>query len=231
MSERDPLLALQEENKRLISLLEAHGIAWRLPPAPTAVVSKLEASRLAADEKVALFRRLFRGREDVYALRWESKTSSKSGYSPACANEWRPGICEKPRIKCSDCNQRRLIPISDAVIYRHLSGECTVGVYPLLEDDTCYFIAVDFDESEWREDIRAFAQSCGELNVPGSIAIYRSGNGVHAWVFFASRVATLDAWALPSSAIRVRVFVNCNLRPMTAYSPIRTLCPRAVLVI
>ena len=58
-----------------------------------------------------------------------------------------------------------LIPLSDSVIFDHLAGEHTVGVYPLLEDDTCYFLAIDFDEAEWREDARAFVQSCSELGV------------------------------------------------------------------
>jgi hypothetical protein len=83
-----------------------------------------EASRLSTDEKVALFRRLFQGRTDVYPVRWQSK-AGKSGYSPACANEWRPGICEKPRIKCSDCGHRLLIPLSDQIIYDHLAGRNT----------------------------------------------------------------------------------------------------------
>ncbi len=75
---------------------------------------------------MALFRRLFRGRTDVYPTRWEGKTSGKSGYAPACANEWRTGVCDKPRIKCGDCSNRLLIPLSDAVIYDHLAGEWTV---------------------------------------------------------------------------------------------------------
>ena len=106
---------------------------------------------------MALFRRRFRGRTDVYPVRWESKTTGKSGYAPACANEWRAGVCEKPRIKCGDCRNRSLIPLSDAAIYAHLAGDHTIGVYPLLEDDGCYFLAIDFDEAEWREDVRAFA--------------------------------------------------------------------------
>ena len=100
-----------------------------------------------------MFRRLFRGRSDVYPTRWESKTSGKSGYSPACANEWRAGVCEKPSTKCSDCGHRSLIPLSDEIIYKHLSGEHTLGVYPLLTDDTTHFLAVDFDDADWREDI------------------------------------------------------------------------------
>jgi hypothetical protein len=87
---------------------------------------------LSTDEKVALFRRLFRGRTDVYPVRWESKSSGKAGCTPGCANEWRAGVCEKPRIQCGDCGQRLLTPPSDAVIYARLAGEHTVGVYPLL---------------------------------------------------------------------------------------------------
>ena len=193
------LKVLQAENARLVALLKFHGIEWRVPPQPVAVA--IREPRLSAAEKVALFRRLFRGRTDVYPIRWEGKTSGKSGYAPACANEWRAGVCEKPRIKCSDCSNRLLTPLSDAVIYDHLAGEHTVGVYPLLEDDTCYFLAVDFDEADWRDDARAFMRSCEELGVPAALEISRSGNGAHAWVFFASRVAARDARRLGTAII------------------------------
>ena len=142
---------MRTENARLISLLDAHDIAWREP----AQTVPQTASPLATDEKVALFGRLFRGRTDVYPVRWESK-AGKSGYSPACANEWRAGICEKPRIKCADCNHRQLIPLTDQTLYDHLAGRHTVGVYPLLADDNCHFLAVDFDESDWQADALAF---------------------------------------------------------------------------
>ena len=98
MANRDDLAALEAENIRLIALLEAHGIEWRLPPSAVHGVQETEPYRLSTAEKVALFRRLFRGRTDVYPIRWESKTTGKSGYTPACANEWRAGACEKPRI-------------------------------------------------------------------------------------------------------------------------------------
>jgi superfamily II DNA or RNA helicase len=201
MTDPSAVSTLQAENVRLIALLEAHGIEWRLPPPAVVVTRELDPSRLSTAEKVALFRRLFRGRTDVYPVRWEGKTSGKSGYAPACANEWRAGVCEKPRIKCGDCSNRLLIPLSDAVIYDHLAGEHTVGVYPLLEDDTCYFLAVDFDEADWRDDARAFIQSCEELGVPAALEISRSGNGAHAWVFFASRIAARDARRLGTAII------------------------------
>ena len=167
MPDHTDLAALKAENARLIALLEAHGIDWRRTPAPTLSIQELEPTRFSTHEKIALFRSLFRGRTDVYPVRWEDKTTGKSGYSPACANKWRAGICEKPRVKCSDCGNRLLIPLSDTVIYNHLSGGHTVGVYPLLEDDSCHFLAVDFDEAEWREDARAFMQSCPRVGRAG----------------------------------------------------------------
>jgi len=199
MADSDELSALRAENARLIALLESHGIEWRAPQQPSP--PPIEQSRLSTDEKVALFRRLFRGRTDVFPVRWESKTTGKAGYAPACANEWRADVCEKPRIKCGDCGHRLLIPLSDAVIYKHLAGDHTVGVYPLLEDDSCYFLAVDFDEAEWRDDARAFMQSCAELGVPAALEISRSGQGAHAWVFFVGRVSARDARRLGTAII------------------------------
>ena len=199
MADRDELSVLRAENARLIALLESHRIEWRAPSRP--LPPSAEKPRLSADEKVALFRRLFRGRTDVFPVRWESKTTGKSGYAPACANEWRAGVCEKPCIKCGDCGSRVLIPLSDAAIYKHLVGEHTVGVYPLLEDDSCYFLAVDFDEAEWRDDAGAFMQSCVELGVPAALEISRSGRGAHAWLFFANRVSARDARRLGTAII------------------------------
>jgi superfamily II DNA or RNA helicase len=192
---------LRSENARLISLLESHGIEWRLPPEPVATVPEPEPSKLSTDEKVSLFRRLFRGRTDIYPVRWENSTTGKSGYSPVCANDRRPGICEKPRIKCADCNHRQMKPLSDQVIYEHLAGKRTVGVYPLLTDDTCHFLAADFDEAEWREDAKAFFQSCLELGVPAALEISRSGNGAHAWIFFTGNVSARDARRLGTAII------------------------------
>ena len=201
MTDPSVVAALQAENERLIKLLEGHGIAWRSPQQNTHEAREAESPRLSTADKVALFRRLFRGRTDVYPVRWESKTSGKSGYAPACANEWRAGVCEKPRIKCADCSNRLLIPLSDAVIYDHLAGDHTAGVYPLLEDDSCCFLATDFDEADWREDARAYMRSCEELGVPVAMEISRSGQGAHAWVFFASRVPARDARRLGTAII------------------------------
>jgi hypothetical protein len=199
--EQDPLTALSDENARLIALLEQQGIDWRLPAETSPSAPDREPTRLSTADKIALFRRLFRGRTDVYPVRWESPRTGRSGYTPACANEWRPGVCEKPRIKCSECGQRRLIPLSDAVIHDHLTGKSTVGVYPLLDDDTCYFLAVDFDDDDWDKDVRAFARSCDELGVSVALEISRSGQGAHAWLFFADKVSARDARHLGTAII------------------------------
>lgn len=197
--EKDSELArLRAENARLIGMLEAYGINWR--PPSSAAGGELEAATLSTDQKVALFCRLFRGRTDVYPVRWESK-AGKSGYSPACANEWRPGVCEKPRIKCSDCGNRALVPLTDQTIYDHLAGRHTIGAYPLLADDSCHFLAVDFDDADWRDDVQAFARSCHELGVPVALEVSRSGSGAHAWIFFSSGVGARDARRLGTAII------------------------------
>jgi hypothetical protein len=203
MPETDRIVELQAENERLVALLEAHRIAWRAPPSTPqpSISEEIGPSNLSIAEKIALFRRLLRGRIDVYPIRWESKTSGKSGYAPACANEWQAGVCEKPRIKCSDCGNRLLMPLTDSIIYDHLAGKHTVGVYPLLPDDSCHFLAVDFDEAQWREDALAFVRSCQELGVPVALEISRSGHGAHAWVFFAAAVSARDARRLGTAII------------------------------
>jgi len=112
--------------------------------------------------KIELFRSLFRGRADVYPRRFESRKTGKAGYAPACANEWVRGVCEKPRIKCADCPNRRFLPVTDEVIRWHLSGrdhqgrDFVMGVYPLFQDETCFFLAVDFD----RESCVTFGARC-----------------------------------------------------------------------
>jgi superfamily II DNA or RNA helicase len=153
------------------------------------------------DEKIALFRSLFRGREDIYPRRFESLKTGKQGYQPVCQNEWVRGICEKPKIRCEDCGHREFLPVTDLVVRNHLQGfdpqdragrNFTIGVYPMLPDETCWFLAADFDKASWQEDVRAFLGTCSLFNVPASIERSRSGNGGHVWIFFAEPVpATL----------------------------------------
>lgn len=147
-----------------------------------------------AAAKIELFRTLFRGRAEVYPQRFESRKTGRSGYSPACGNEWVRGVCEKPRIKCSDCPHQRWLPVTDNVIRWHLSGvddhgrPFVMGVYPMLLDERCWFLAADFDGEDWAADALAYHETCGRLEVPAALERSRSGNGGHVWIFFAEAV-------------------------------------------
>ncbi len=201
---REDLRLLQEENLRLKALLKKHGITWQEVSSPPKEACEhfpeVQQVNLSIDQKVTLFRRLFRGRTDIYPTRWKS-AKGRAGYSPACDNEWKAGLCNKPKVKCADCDNRLFLPVTDQVIYDHLSGKHTVGVYPLLADDSCCFLAVDFDKSEWEEDSRAFMQSCIELEVPAALEISRSGQGAHVWVFFSHPVPAREARQLGAALI------------------------------
>src|SRR5215475_5673046 len=151
-----------------------------------------------AEAKIALFRSLFHGREDVYPRRFESRKTGRAGYSPVCGNEWVQGICEKPRIKCSECPHQRFLPVVDNVIRWHLQGhddhsrDFVMGVYPMLLDETCFFLAADFDKTTWQDDVAAFLETCRQMNLPAALERSRSGRGGHIWFFFNEAVpATL----------------------------------------
>jgi hypothetical protein len=148
----------------------------------------LKCSSLSIDEKIKLYRSLFRGRNDVYAARWESKTG-QTGYSPVCVNEWNRQFCNKPKVKCNECANRRLLHVTDQTIHDHLAGKKFIGIYPLLQDETCYFLAIDFDKAHWQEDILAFYKVCCSFSVPVLLERSQSGNGAHAWIFFAEAVS------------------------------------------
>jgi superfamily II DNA or RNA helicase/very-short-patch-repair endonuclease len=150
----------------------------------------LVCHRSSPEAKIALFCGLFRGRDDVYPRRFESRRTGKSGYAPACANEWVTGLCEKPKVKCGDCPHRRFLPVTAEVVRWHLSGRDTqgrdfvMGLYPMLLDETCCFLAADFDKAHWQDDASAFLDTCLRMDVPASVERSRSGNGAHVWLFF-----------------------------------------------
>lgn len=154
--------------------------------------------------KIALFRSLFRGREDVYPRRFESRTTGKTGYAPACGNEWVRGICEKPRVKCATCQHRQFLPVTDDTIRWHLSGQdsggtdFTAGVYPMLLDETCFLLAMDFDKTHWQQDTAAVLATCLRLSVPAALERSRSGNGGHVWIFFDEAIPVAIARRLGS---------------------------------
>ena len=143
----------------------------------------------------------------MYPRRFESRKTGKAGYAPACANEWVRGVCEKPRIKCAECPNRRFLPVTDDVIRWHLSGHdaegqpFVAGVYPLLQDETCFFLAVDFDKAGWREDAATFREACRHLNLPVAVERSRSGRGAHVWFFFEEAIPATLARRLGSHVL------------------------------
>lgn len=171
-------------------------------------------------DKIKLFRDLFKGREDVYPKRFESSKTGKSGYSPVCLHEWHPKLCHKPRVKCGDCQYQTYQPLSDAVIANHLMGmgnpakpheNFVIGVYPLLQDEHCWFLAVDFDKASWRQDVLAFSAACKAENIPYSIERSRSGKGAHVWLFFSAPVLAIEARKLGSYLLTVAMDQNPDL--------------------
>ena len=144
--------------------------------------------RSPAPEKISLFRSLFRGRDDVYPKRWENARTGRSGYAPVCANEWKPRLCGKPRIRCGTCPNQAFVAVTDQAIEAHLRGCQTLGVYPMSPDGTCRFLSADFDKVNWRTDAGAFLAACRSKRVPVALERSRSGHGGHVWIFFAGSV-------------------------------------------
>ena len=203
---RDRLAALHAERADLEARLAELGTDHASDHSPSLDAAPVTASSSPA-EKIALFRSLFRGREDVFPKRWTNARSGRSGYAPACANEWAPRICEKPRIKCRECPNRAFIPVSDEVIGRHLRGRdadgkhFTMGVYPLLADETCRLLAIDFDKHTWRRDAAVLLATCRARSVPAALERSRSGRGGHLWIFFTDPVPALWARRLGASLL------------------------------
>jgi hypothetical protein len=142
-----------------------------------------------SNAKIHLFMSLFKGRSDVYAKRWENKNKGISGYSPVCLNQWQAGVCKKPKISCSKCENKDYAALDEDAIENHLRGNIVAGVYPMLQDETCHFLAVDFDEADWQNDISVFRDICIELSIPFAVERSRSGNGGHVWFFFEAHVS------------------------------------------
>src|SRR5260370_21444374 len=225
---------LREENARLRRLLTAQGFSVPLlpphdpPPAKTVPTAPPENREERARKRIALFRNLFHGREDVYARRWE-RADGRSGYAPAALKDWNAINKSRPEDrKKVDQKTRRFFPLTDAVVEDHLLGKETIGVYPLLPDETCWFLAADFDKTTWEYDSLAFLETCRELNVPAALERSRSGKGGHIWIFLSVRCrrsprANSDACC---SREPWSVGIRSALIPMIAFFLTRTRCPR-----
>jgi superfamily II DNA or RNA helicase len=183
--------------ERLRALVEAHAVNSAAPETSGAADITM-ASPTAA--KINLFRSLFRERNDVFPRRWENPRTGKAGYAPACRNEWIRGVCGKPQGKCGECPNQAFVSVSEEVLRWHLqgrmpstSGDFTAGVYPMLPDETCWFLAADFDKKSWMRDVAAFRDTARARGVPVAIERSRSGDGAHAWIFFAEPLPAAEA--------------------------------------
>ena len=205
---------LRKENTELKSLLCAHGIEYK--PRPTNVIDSiyspisLPVIKLSLDERVALFMSLFKGRKDVFARRWFSKSTGKAGYQPVCVNEWRRGVCDKKTYKCAECPNRDFAPLTSQDVYRHLEGKdencCdVVGLYAIMPDNNCSFLCTDFDDKSckhgYKDDVLAFVGVCRDWQIPYAIERSRSGNGAHVWIFFEEPLPAFKARRLGNAIL------------------------------
>lgn len=189
---------LHKENEVLRSLLKIHGVEYETRMKedmnkPIYSLVSVPTITLSIDERIRLFQSLFKGREDVFARRWFSKTTGKSGYQPVCINEWKQGLCDKKKYRCVICPNRNFAPLTTQDMYRHLEGKdeycCdVVGLYAIMQDNNCAFLCADFDDKNckygYKEDVLAYVGVCREWLIPYAIERSRSGNGAHVWIFF-----------------------------------------------
>lgn len=196
-------MALERDLETLEERLISNGPTAERPSFADAIVTNNSPSI----EKIEFFHRLFAGRRDVFPVRWENRKAGRSGYSPACSNEWVKGLCGKPKVKCGECPHQAFIPLSEDIIERHLRGgdarmgDFVAGVYPLLQDDTCWFLAADFDKENWVNDTRALLDTCHAKGITAALERSRSGKGGHVWIFFSEPVPARSARQLGAALI------------------------------
>ena len=180
------------------------------------------------EEKIDLFLSLFGARRSVYPKLWINLKKGSKGYSPACSNEWVHGVCEKPRVKCSDCPNQNFPPLDHSAIHSHLIGRHTIGTYAIREDDSCIFLAADFDGDGWMQDIEAYRRAAEQMGISVAIERSRSGNGGHAWIFFARPVPAVLARRLGTLIVaRASSFhQGMKLSTYDRFFPNQDTCPK-----
>ena len=206
---------LERENARLKAILDKNGIEYASFESKTCETNHTEATAVSTcqftlQEKVALFQSLFQGREDVFARRWYSSSTQKSGYQPVCKREWNREFCDKRKYKCADCPNKQFAPLTYNDFFNHLAGKDVwgrdvIGLYPIRKDNTCCFLCTDFDDKScehgYKNDVLAFVNVCKTWNVPCYIERSRSGNGAHVWIFFDMPVTAFKARKLGNAIL------------------------------
>jgi len=227
--------ALKEENLALKARLglgepqesrSSHEVAQRdVPPSVPSFQLKDSAN---PTEKIRLFMSLFKGRDDLYAKRWENK-EGKSGYAPVCLHEWKPGLCGKPEVKCASCQHRAYVPLDEKVIEAHLRGNLVAGVYPLRQDEKSHFLAIDFDKDGWQQDVSALREVCTAFAVPVAIERSRSGHGAHPWFFFSDPLAAGLARKFGSALLTCAMNERHQIK-FKSYDRVKSCCGCAVVL-
>ena len=216
---------LEKENARLKAILDKNRIEYESFESKTCETNHLGATavstyQLTLHDKVALFQSLFQGREDVFARRWYSSTTQKSGYKPVCTREWNREFCDKRKYKCADCPNRQFAPLAYNDFFNHLAGKDAwgrdvIGLYPIRKDNTCSFLCTDFDDKScehgYKNDVLAFVNVCKTWNVPCYIERSRSGNGAHVWIFFETPVTAFKARKLGNAILTEAMSCDAHL--------------------
>ena len=206
------LLPALDQNEDMVLCSNASGQkyvctakCWQENPVHTKKTTLIHGGS-TAQEKIEFFLSLFKGRNDLYARRYHSPKTGKSGYTPVCRNEWDPGLCNKKKYKCPECPNREFLPLTTEAVRAHLIGRDSlcrdvVAIYPMLEENMTWLLAADFDEHNWQADVTTFCKCCRNAGLTPAVERSRSGNGAHVWFFFSQPVSAADARRLGSGLL------------------------------
>lgn len=184
--------SLKKENQKLKALLKENNILLEEHNEISEIIVN-DSNRPTAEaksnrSKISIFKALFVGKSDVIAKQYKYKNEDKIGYTPYCRNDWKYGVCPKKKGRsnglCKGCKAKSFVSYSDAIIKKHLKGEITLGIYPMLDGDKASFLVIDFDKKNWQKEVLVIAKLCSELEIPYAVERSRSGNGAHLWFFF-----------------------------------------------
>jgi superfamily II DNA or RNA helicase len=198
VEERFPseLETLRADNVRLRHLLKLSEEQARAADPDQATLTGAPESpvnmRSSPEDKVGFFRDLFRCRSDIYALRWENRRDGRSGWMPAIRGYWRKGMNRADAL---------YLPLTADIIGQHLRGEVHIGLYPLGDDDTCWWVAADFDNEAAMLDALAYMKAARAYQVPAALEVSQSGRGAHVWIFFAQATSAATARTIATNLL------------------------------